>query len=162
HLFNPSVAVNGLTAFVTASRTIPSAPTNEGSAAMLIFGGPNNSASGWAFDLVATSTAQMAAENATACNLAAKGACRWDHYSSTQIEPSNVTMAWGFNELVTGNTSIDWATRGAQIFGFGPPIISQSHDFNADLKSDIAWRHSGGSAAVWLMNGAQVSSAAIV
>ena len=32
-----------------------------------------------------------------------------------------------------------------------------THDFNGDGKSDIAWRQSGGAAAVWLMNGAQVS-----
>jgi FG-GAP-like repeat len=35
-----------------------------------------------------------------------------------------------------------------------------SHDFNADGKSDIAWRDTGGDAAVWLMNGAQVLQAA--
>jgi hypothetical protein len=29
-----------------------------------------------------------------------------------------------------------------------------THDFNADGKSDIAWRDTGGNAAVWLMNGA--------
>ena len=31
------------------------------------------------------------------------------------------------------------------------------HDFNGDGKSDIAWRQTGGAAALWLMNGAQVS-----
>ena len=32
-----------------------------------------------------------------------------------------------------------------------------THDFNADGKSDIVWRQSDGTVAVWLMNGAQVS-----
>lgn len=36
-----------------------------------------------------------------------------------------------------------------------PP--TDRHDFNGDGKSDIAWRDSSGNAAVWLMNGAQVS-----
>jgi glucose/arabinose dehydrogenase len=31
-----------------------------------------------------------------------------------------------------------------------------SHDFDGDGRSDIAWRHSGGAAAVWLMNAATV------
>ncbi len=31
-----------------------------------------------------------------------------------------------------------------------------SHDFDGDAKSDIAWRASDGTAAAWLMNGAQV------
>lgn len=296
HLFNPSVAVNATTAFVTASRTIPSDSTN-GNAAMLVFSGPNSSASGWGFDLVATSTAQMSivgtgAEPNTLCNNSQRGDCRWGDYSSTQIDPSNSTMAWGFNELVTGTTSFDWATRGAQVgvggggppndnfanattillgqtlagtntgatkepgepnhagnaggksvwwnfqalgtgpfvvktagsnfdtllgvytgssvgaltaiasnddFGglqsqvifnaiagttyriavdgfnsgsgaasgniqlfVGPASAALTHDFNGDAKSDIAWRDTGGTTAVWLMNGAQVASAGLV
>src|SRR5258707_1023724 len=35
-----------------------------------------------------------------------------------------------------------------------------THDFNADGKSDIAWRDTSGDAAVWLMNGAQVIQSA--
>jgi hypothetical protein len=34
------------------------------------------------------------------------------------------------------------------------------HDFNADGKSDILWRDASGNTALWLMNGAQVSSSA--
>jgi phospholipase/lecithinase/hemolysin len=37
-----------------------------------------------------------------------------------------------------------------------PP--NATHDFNGDRKSDIAWRDSSGVAALWLMNGATVSS----
>jgi hypothetical protein len=37
-----------------------------------------------------------------------------------------------------------------------------SHDFNADGKSDIAWRDTSGGTAVWLMNGAQVLQAGAV
>ena len=39
---------------------------------------------------------------------------------------------------------------------------TNSHDFNADGKSDIAWRDTGGNLATWLMNGAQVLQAAAV
>ena len=36
--------------------------------------------------------------------------------------------------------------------------LSNSHDFNGDNKSDIAWRDTSGDVAFWLMNGASVSS----
>src|SRR6266446_6412286 len=39
---------------------------------------------------------------------------------------------------------------------------TNSHDFNADGKSDITWRDTSGNAAVWLMNGAQVARSAAV
>jgi hypothetical protein len=35
-----------------------------------------------------------------------------------------------------------------------------THDFNGDYQSDIVWRHSGGTVAAWLMNGAQVLQSA--
>jgi len=37
--------------------------------------------------------------------------------------------------------------------------LTDTHDFNADGKSDIALRDTGGNAAMWLMNGAQVLQA---
>ena len=38
--------------------------------------------------------------------------------------------------------------------------LASSHDFNGDTKSDIAWRDTNGDVAIWLMNGAQVATAA--
>jgi hypothetical protein len=38
--------------------------------------------------------------------------------------------------------------------------LVDTHDFNANGKSDIAWRNSNGDTSIWLMNGAQVVSAA--
>jgi hypothetical protein len=38
--------------------------------------------------------------------------------------------------------------------------LADSHDFNGDGKSDIAWRDASGDAAVWLMNGAQLLQSA--
>src|SRR5262249_76703 len=38
--------------------------------------------------------------------------------------------------------------------------LTDTHDFNGDGKSDIAWRDTGGNAAVWLMNGAALVKSA--
>jgi sRNA-binding regulator protein Hfq len=37
--------------------------------------------------------------------------------------------------------------------------LAQTHDFNDDGKSDIAWRNTNGDVAIWLMNGTQTLSA---
>jgi hypothetical protein len=42
------------------------------------------------------------------------------------------------------------------VFAPQSQLAVASHDFNGDSKSDIAWRQTGGSTAIWLMNGAQV------
>jgi hypothetical protein len=39
---------------------------------------------------------------------------------------------------------------------------SATHDFNGDHKSDVLWRHSGGSVSIWQMNGGTVSSSLVV
>jgi hypothetical protein len=39
---------------------------------------------------------------------------------------------------------------------------TNTHDFNGDGKSDIVWRDTGGNAAVWLMNGAQITQSAVI
>jgi len=100
---------------------------------MLVFSGPNNSSSAWAFDLVATSAGQIsivgtASEPNTPCNNSSRGYCRWGDYSATQIDPSNSGSAWGFNELIAANatTMFDWNTRGALVGGSAPsepPVI---------------------------------------
>lgn len=105
YIFNLSVATNETHAFVTASRTIPLIPI-IGNAAMLIFHGLNSSDSDWAFDLILTSPSQFICNNAP---------CRWGDYSATQIDPSDNTRAWGFNELVVGTSDVDWLARGALV-----------------------------------------------
>jgi parallel beta-helix repeat protein len=51
----------------------------------------------------------------------------------------------------------------AIIGGTGEPTYTwNAHDFNGDGKSDIAWLNTSGSAAVWLMNGAQVVQSAVI
>jgi parallel beta-helix repeat protein len=41
-----------------------------------------------------------------------------------------------------------------------PTKAVNTHDFNGDGKSDIAWRDTSGDTAIWLMNGAQVAQSA--
>lgn len=43
-----------------------------------------------------------------------------------------------------------------------PSVVAGTHDFNADGRSDILWHETSGNTAVWLMNGAQPSSSALI
>jgi len=106
HLFNPSVAVNAASnlAFMSVSRTIPMDVTN-GKAAMLVLRGPSNSTSGWVTNIVKISNTQF-----TGCT-----ECRWGDHSATQLDPSNPTRAWGFNQIVTGSSQYNWSTRAAKV-----------------------------------------------
>jgi hypothetical protein len=134
HLFNPSIDTNSAStstsalAFVTYSRTCPSAGA-VGRAAHLVSRGANASNTGWIFTVVATSPNQFtilgtAANPTSPCNTTGpglRGSCRWGDYSSTQIDPSAPTTAWGFNQLITTGTlggsqsQFNWNTRGARI-----------------------------------------------
>jgi hypothetical protein len=149
NIFNLSVAVNATQAFVSASRTIPSDPTLNGNASMVVFSGPNSSPVGWGARFVARSAAQY---DGSICTRP----CGWGHYSSVQIDPSNHRFAWLFNQLITGPSA--WNTLAVQDIGVsaGCIVAVQTHDFNGDCKSDIVWRQDTGATAVWLMNGAQV------
>jgi hypothetical protein len=65
-----------------------------------------------------------------------------------------------------------WQMNGAQVastaFVAGPAQASTDWhvhgvgDFNGDAKDDILWRNDDGSVAVWLMNGSQIASTAIL
>jgi len=119
-LFNPSVATRsespGDPAFVTFSRTIPSAQRLSGNAAMLIAKGPNDSRAGWRSTLISRSLDQYEETGyfggSTPCNKAAFiHTCRWGDYSATQIDPADTTHAVGFNQLIIGITSKNWTTK---------------------------------------------------
>ena len=130
HLFNPSIDTNSTStsalAFVTASRTCPSQAA--GRAAHLIFRGANASNVGWVFNTVATSANQFTilggSAGSASCNTTGtdfRGSCRWGDYSSTQIDPSSPTTAWGFNQLITTGTlggaqsQFNWTTRAGRV-----------------------------------------------
>jgi hypothetical protein len=88
---------------------------------MLIFKGSNSSTAGWNFNTIATSPTQFTNDgNESACNSTSRGSCRWGDYSSTQIDPSTPSTAWGFNQLVSSSTTFgvgsqfNWDTRGAR------------------------------------------------
>lgn len=119
HLFNPSFVTNsgldGSPAFITASRTEPSAACVAAScrAAMITFSGPNNSSADWTQSLAGTSTANFATTNgATPCNNDVRGSCRWGDYSSITVDPNDAGHAWGFNQLINGTNQFNWFTRG--------------------------------------------------
>jgi hypothetical protein len=129
HVFNPSIDTNSAStststlAFVTTTRTCPS--TTVGRASHLVFRGANASNTGWVFTLVGMSANQFTnLGNGSSCNTTGsgfRGSCRWGDYSSTQIDPSVPTSAWGFNQLVTTGTlggsqsQFNWNTRGARV-----------------------------------------------
>ena len=149
HIFNLSVAVNATQAFVTASRAIRSQPTS-GNVANVMFRGPNNSASGWTFDVVSTSASQF-----TNCD--PFSGCPWGFYSATQIDPSDNGRAWGFNELITGPAATNWTTQAAVVSGAtGVASLATSHDFDGDVLSDILWRNTSGDLALWMMSGTAI------
>lgn len=124
NLFNASVATSYGTAdapvFISATRTIPG-NRNAGRASQLLFSGPADSADSarWRYALIGSSQAQM-----TGCARQPAGVCRWGDYSSTQIEPGNARLGWGFNQLVDGTGSANqsrWTTRAGLMQAFRGP-----------------------------------------
>ena len=85
------------------------------------------------------------------------------NHSSRSIAPNAVVRT---NFTVASGTALGASKLydvGAGIASAGTPItvrtscLTDTHDFNGDNKSDIAWRN-GSAIAFWLMNGAAVSS----
>ncbi|MFL6796097.1 MAG: FG-GAP-like repeat-containing protein [Xanthobacteraceae bacterium] len=110
----------------------------------------------------------------TVSNSAANAAC---------TAPSGVTSAWAL--LCSSNAAAPstWvsatapqthlfaddqhlATAGQKLIGnyFHGLVVppNATHDFNGDRKSDVAWRQTGGTAALWLMNGAAIAQSGVL
>jgi hypothetical protein len=73
--------------------------------------------------------------------------------SNTSYEPAfRARTGWdnatGIGSVNVANLVMSWNVQ------------TNTHDFNGDGKSDIAWRDSSGDTAIWLMNGASVLSSA--
>jgi hypothetical protein len=90
------------------------------------------------------------------------------NHSTRSIAPNAVVHT---NFTVASGTALGASKLydvGAGIASAGTPImvktscLADTHDFNADGKSDIAWRDGSGNIAFWLMNGAAVSSTGTV
>jgi hypothetical protein len=107
--FNPSIAVSDTRAFVTFSQIENSNVT------MMMTRGPRSSGTGWVTNVVETSAAQYQKSGAKSCNTGPGHACQWSHSSSTQLDPSNTSLAWGFNQLATGANQKNWTTRAARM-----------------------------------------------
>ena len=60
------------------------------------------------------------------------------------------TVISGYGTNPSGQTQA-WVAHYA-----GPGIATDSHDFNGDGYSDIAWRDTSGDVAIWLMNGTSI------
>ena len=91
------------------------------------------------------------------------------NHSTRSIAPG-ATVSTAFtvaNATETGPSTL--YDVGAGIPSAGTPItvngtcvsttLADTHDFNGDGKSDIAWRNTNGDVAIWLMNGTQTLSA---
>ena len=53
-----------------------------------------------------------------------------------------------------------WFTEnGVNNIGRGTACMTETHDFNADCKSDILWKDTSGNTAAWLMNGGSILQA---
>jgi hypothetical protein len=146
HIFNASIAVNSHWAFVSTTRTLPSAGAPTGNAASVTFNGPNNLVPGWNFEIAATSAFQF-----TGCT-----ACRWGDTSSTQIDPLDGSTAWAFNQIATGTTQFNWGTNISRHSGPIDWRLRTGHfnfNFPTDSKNDLLWRSNTGIVHFWLMNG---------
>jgi hypothetical protein len=141
-VFMPSIATNSVTAFVTASRTDPGAGAPAGNAAVVIFNGSNTLNFPFAFDVVGTSPTQFQVipnpppQPGGSCldfqNPIGVPVCRWGDYSSTQIDPGNSGVAWGFNELVNGPDEFapfpdGWTTRAGSVVSLQAPTSRLSN-----------------------------------
>src|SRR5258708_6468908 len=96
-----------------------------------------------------TATAGRPSISLSGATLAASASCTFSANvtaTSAGLKINSVTV-----------TSTNGGTSGTSSTGvrvsLGP---INAHDFNGDGRSDIVWRQSGGTAAAWLMNGAQV------
>ncbi|MBV8899693.1 MAG: VCBS repeat-containing protein, partial [Verrucomicrobia bacterium] len=95
-------------------------------------------------------------------------------YGLPATPPAPPATAYGV--LSTSNTSYEPAFRARtgwdNATGIGSVNVanlvnswnvqSNTHDFNGDGKSDIAWHDNSGNTAIWLMNGTSVQSSAIL
>ena len=119
--FNPSTAISPSgQAFVTMTFT-----SSTYKASMLMLQGSSSSFTGWQVSMLITSSSQFE-------NCSTSRGCRWGDYSSTQIDPSNLGNAWGFNQLADGTTQFDWTSyaghvSGPALTGFLPAIYYILH-----------------------------------
>ena len=90
---------------------------------------------------------------------------RWGDYGAAVVDAATGFL-YTANEMIPNpstyprGTFANWGTFITQstLSGFPLPSLADTHDFNGDGKSDIAWRNTNGDVAIWLMNGKQILS----
>ena len=118
YTFNPSTVVSPSgRAFITASYTSATAKPE-----MVIIQGSDSVFSGWYYTTIAKSSSQFVTDGfGNYCNDTSRGCCRWGDYSSTQLDPSNMEKAWGFNQLANdapyGANQFSWLTHAGHVSG---------------------------------------------
>jgi hypothetical protein len=95
------------------------------------------------------------------------GVGRWGDYGAAVVD-AVTGYFYTANEMIPNPSQhprgsvANWGTFITLIAPNGlPEVTTNTHDFNADGKSDIAWRN-GTTLAFWLMNGAGISSSGAV
>ena len=73
---------------------------------MMLKGDAHQLSKGFTNHLLAGSTSEY-----TGCG----SGCRWGEYSSTEVAPSDATVGWGFNQVITGPSEAIWSTRAGEI-----------------------------------------------
>lgn len=111
HAFNPSIDTeennDSAPLFVTISRTIPGSASASAKPGFLILKGVATLSGPFTANNIRFSSSEY-----TDCGASAGSPCRWGDYSSTQIDPSNGAIGWGFNQVITGPSQFTgWSTR---------------------------------------------------
>jgi hypothetical protein len=78
----------------------------------------------------------------------------------TVYQGRSVAISADGNTLIAGGPQNNSGIGAVWIFQRVNP--TNTHDFNGDGESDIAWRDTGGDVAVWLMNGTQTIQSKVV
>jgi hypothetical protein len=71
---------------------------------------------------------------------------------------NNLAYSFGYDDVCHQSSFITIDDPTSMTIAVGGEPLLNTHDFNGDGFSDIAWRDASGNTAVWLMNGATVMS----
>jgi hypothetical protein len=100
-----------------------------------------------------TATAGSNAISLSGATLGASASC----FFSVNVTVKGTGFFFNATSAISSNEGGSGSPAFASLSAF--PNAVATHDFNADGYSDIAWRENGGTAAMWLMNGANVVQA---